>query len=150
MDPNQQNQQNQGKQKGNGGGQQNKEGLTVQSNFSYTDGWNVKGALTSGAVNAGAYMAGTVFAAAFGPMISKAIGGVWNFFSGNKGKQPEPQPQAAVNPREMLGRICSNNPELARQLMAQMQKQLKDTQPEPQPQQAQQNNLPATVEQPQQ
>lgn len=146
MDPNQQNQQQQ-KQKGNGGGQQSKEGLTVQSNFSYTDGWNVKGALTSGAVNAGAYMAGTVFAAAFGPMISKAIGGVWNLFSGNKGKQADPQPQQAVNPRELIGRICNDNPELARQLMAQMQKQLKVAQPEPQPEQS---NLPATVEQPQQ
>lgn len=128
MDPNQQNQQqNQQKQKGNSGGNQNnKEGLTVQSNFNYTDGWNVKGALTSGAVNAGAYMAGTVFAAACGPLISKAIGSVWSFFSGNKNKQPDiqPQPQPQVNHREMMGRLCNENPELARQLVAQMQKSL--------------------------
>lgn len=140
MDQNQQNQQQ--KQKG-GGNQQGKEGLTVQSNFSYTDGWNVKGALTSGAVNAGAYMAGTVFAAAFGPMISKAIGGVWSFFSGNKGKQPEQQPQPQQQPqmniREAVGRICNENPQLAQSLVAQIQKSLnKGT--------SEQTNLPAVTE----
>lgn len=136
MDQNQQNQQQQ-KQKGGGGNQQGKEGLTVQSNFSYTDGWNVKSALTSGAVNAGAYMAGTVFAAAFGPMISKAIGGVWSFFSGNKGKQPEQQPQ--VNIREAVGRICNENPQLAQSLVVQIQKSLNKNAPE-------QTNLPAVTE----
>lgn len=148
MDQNQQNQQNQQKQKGGGGNQQGKEGLSVQSNFSYSDGWNVKSALTSGAVNAGAYMAGTVFAATLGPVISRAIGGVWSFFSGNKGKQPEPQPQPQTNPREFIGRLCSTDPQLAEQLLAQMQKQLKRNQPDPE---VKQENLPApTTEQPQQ
>lgn len=143
MDPNQQNQQNQQKQKSGGGNQQGKEGLTVQSNFSYTDGWNVKSALTSGAVNAGAYMTGTVFAAAFGPMISKAIGGVWSFFSGNKGKQSEPQPQQQqVNPREYIGRLCATDEALARQLLAQMQKSLNRNQPDTE---AKQENLPAPI-----
>lgn len=127
MDPNQQ-QNNQQKQQQKGGNQQNKDGLTVSSNFSYSDSFNVKEVLASSAVNAGAYMAGTVFAAAIGPMISRGIKGMWGFFSGNKGQQTQVNPPQ-MNIREQIGRLCNTDPQQAESIMRQIQGSLKKQQP---------------------